>query len=80
VIATYATRKTPLRYTVYGVDRAGVPWECRQTDDHAEVLSLLGALRREHNPRHTVFGVYLTDDPERGDQETAIEEVLSEAS
>ena len=60
------------RYTVYGADRAGDTWECRQTDSGSEVLSLLAALRKEL-PRNA-FGVYLTDDPEKGDQEMQIEE------
>jgi len=62
------------KYTVYGVDRAGVPWECRQTDNGPEVLSLLTALRAEHSPRHRAYGVFLTDDPEVGDVEDQIEE------
>ena len=73
MIAKYATRKVPLKYTVYGADRAGDTWECRQTDSPIEVISLLAGLRRL-NPNN-VFGVYLTDDPERGDQEMDIEEI-----
>lgn len=64
------------RYTVYGADRAGDTWECRQIENPVEVASLLLGLRR-FNP-HNVFGVYLTDDPEHGDVEEEIdEEVLN---
>ena len=77
MIAKYTARKVPLKYTVYGADRAGDTWECHQMDSPIEVTNLLAGLRRL-NP-HNVFGVFLTDDPERGDQEMEIEEALDEA-
>jgi len=63
------------KYTVYGADRSGQSWTCRETSDPVDVLSLLAALRRECP--HAAYGVHLTDDPEAGDVEDVIEEAMA---
>lgn len=60
-------------WTVYGVDRAGVPWEVGDMKDPAEILKMLAQLRAAH-PTH-VYGVYDSNNEELGDREAEIEEL-----
>lgn len=64
--------------TVYGVDRAGTPWDERENiPDASEALTLLERLRSEQP--NNVYGVFDADDPERGDIEMELEEAIYEA-
>ena len=65
-----------MKYTIYSVDRAGTPWDVAYTSDKELVLSTLDYLRAKRQVQDQVHGVFLTDDPEQGDQEMDIEEDL----
>ena len=61
------------RYTVYEADRSGECWDLCSTDDPGYALKSLEA-GRAARPRNA-FGVFLTDDPERGDVEEELQEL-----
>ena len=63
--------------TIYGADLAGDCWDQRETyTDPREALTALETLR--HTRPQIVWGVYDSDDPERGDIELELEEAVEE--
>ena len=66
-----------MKWTVYEADRSGQSWDLCQTDEAEYALKCIAA-GRAARPRNA-FGVYETDEPERGDQEMELEDILSEA-
>lgn len=62
-------------FEVYGADRSGTAWEVAKLPA-AEALAAV-RLARESN-RNAVFGISDPDEPERGDQEAAIEEAFED--
>lgn len=62
------------RYVVYAADRAGDTWDVGVYHEPLTALWVLEAQRRL-KPM-LAFGVYDGDDPERGDIQLALEELL----
>ena len=71
------TLKVKPKYTVYAVDRAGVPWDVLHTDSPREAVDCAEAQRALHG-RERTLGIYEPDDPEKGDVEMELEEMLWE--
>lgn len=64
------------RYTIFGVDRAGIPWVVGLHDAPSVVLERLGQLRRAFPALH--HAVYDSESPESGDCEARLEEMVAE--
>ena len=66
-----------MKYEVYAVDRAGTPWTVAEMDDPTLALFVVRICRTKR-PNERVFGVYESDEPEKGDVEMALEEAEAE--
>jgi hypothetical protein len=64
-------------FTIYGCDRAGVPWDEVTMMDPKAILDRLDALRKARPDR--VYGVYDKDNEETGDREQELEELAFES-
>lgn len=64
----------PLKYTVFACDRAGTPWDVATMSEPSLALATVRLCREKKWPNERVFGVFETDDPEKGDVELELEE------
>jgi hypothetical protein len=67
-------KRTVKRYTVYSVLADGNPWTVTQTDDaELALLAYRAELEKYAGHRHHAHGIFLTNDPEKGDVQEDLE-------
>jgi hypothetical protein len=67
-------KRTVKRYTVYSVLADGNPWTVTQTDDaELALLAYRAEVEKYAGHRHHAHGIFLTNDPEKGDVQEDLE-------